>query len=121
MPIIDTIKTNLKNLFKRESFNSNIGFVKRNQRNKFSLKKSSECITYTKGCEILQDTQVSTGYDILKYLLSSKQWVLVANENDTDNEIYDFINNMLFNMKTELNEIVKQQVTAVPWGIVYMK
>jgi len=116
MPIIDTIKTNLKNLFKRESFNSNIGFVKRNQRNKFSLKKSGERITYKKGCEILQDTQVSTGYDILKYLLSSKQWVLVANENDTDNEIYDFINNMLFNMKTELNEIVKQQVTAVPWG-----
>jgi phage gp29-like protein len=63
----------------------------------------------------MMDTQVSTGFDILKYILSSKQWVLIANENDTLG-VYDFINNMFFNMETELNEIVKQSITALPWG-----
>lgn len=66
--------------------------------------------------KIMQDTQVSTGFDVLKYILSSKQWVLVANDNDTDNTVYDFINNMFANMETELQEVVKQEITAVPWG-----
>lgn len=115
MSLINDIKKGLKGLFKRDSFNSNVGYTK-TKTNRLSLKLQEDHITYETGRKILKDTQVSTGFDILKYVLSSKQWVLVANENDTDNQVYDFIHNMLFNMETELNEIVKQQITAILWG-----
>lgn len=115
MTLIDDITKTVKRLFKRTSFNSNVGYT-RTRKNKISLKTEEDYIDYETGCKILKDTQVSTGFDILKYVLSSKQWVLVANEKDTDNTVFDFINNMLFNMKTELNEIVKQEITAVLWG-----
>ena len=106
---------NIKNLFKRESVSSNIGVNNTHLSNRISLKTNRNRIPYNTGLKILRDTQVSTGFDILKYILSSKQWLLVANEND-DIGVYDFISNMLFNMETELTEIVKQQITAVTWG-----
>ena len=112
MSLID----NVKNLFKRESVSSNIGTRKPSLKTRISLRTGKNKMSYELGMKILGDSQVATGFDILKYLLSSKQWVLVANENDTDNQVYDFINDMLFNMETELTEIVKQEVTAVPWG-----
>ena len=112
MSLID----NVKNLFKRESVSSNIGTRKPSLKTRISLRTGKNKMSYELGMKILSDSQVATGFDILKYLLSSKQWVLVANENDTDNQVYDFINDMLFNMETELMEIVKQEVTAVPWG-----
>ena len=104
-----------KRLFTRESVSSNIG-VNRKTSNRISLYTNRNRIKYELGKKILLDTQVSTGFDILKYILSSKQWVLIANDNDMDSTVYDFINNMLSNMETELNEVVKQQVSAVPWG-----
>ena len=103
-------------LFKRESVSSNINTRKRTLKNRISLKTKREFIDYRTGRKILQDTQVSTGFDILKYILSSKQWVLTANNQDGTDEVYTFINDMLFNMDTELNEIVKQTLTAVLWG-----
>ena len=112
MSLID----NVKNLFKRESVSSNIGTRKPSLKTRISLRTGKNKMSYELGMKILGDSQVATGFDILKYLLSSKQWVLVANENDTDNVVYNFINDMLFNMETELTEIVKQEVTAVPWG-----
>ena len=112
MSLID----NVKNLFKRESVSSNIGTRKPSLKTRISLRTGKNKMSYELGMKILSDSQVATGFDILKYLLSSKQWVLVANENDTDNIVYNFINDMLFNMETELMEIVKQEVTAVPWG-----
>ena len=105
-----------KKLFTKESVSSNIGTTKKHLSNRISLKSNQNRIDYELGKKIMADTQVSTGFDILKYLLSSKQWVLIANDNDTDNIVYDFINNMLFTMETELNEIVKQEITAIPWG-----
>ena len=112
MSLID----NVKNLFKRESVSSNIGTRKPSLKTRISLRTGKNKMSYELGMKILGDSQVATGFDILKYLLSSKQWMLVANENDTDNQVYNFINDMLFNMETELMEIVKQEVTAVPWG-----
>ena len=112
MSLID----NVKDLFKRESVSSNIGTNRPSLKNRISLKTSKNRMSYRLGRQILQDSQVSTGFDILKYILSSKQWVLVANENDTDNTVHDFINDMLFNLDTEVNEIVKQEITAVLWG-----
>lgn len=112
MGLIDTINNKL---FTRESVSSNVKSNKSNLHNRISLRATKETLSYDIGKQILLDTQVATGFDILKYLLSSKQWVLIANENDTIG-VYDFINNMLFNMETEVNEIVKQTVNAIPWG-----
>ena len=105
-----------KRLFQRESVSSNVGVNNRKIGNRISLKSKGNRIPYQTGLKIMEDTQVSTGFDVLKYILSSKQWVLVANDNDTDGAVFDFINNMISTMDTELNEIVKQTVTAVPWG-----
>ena len=115
MGLLDKLK--IKDLFKRESVSSNIGVNNtRHLVNRISLKSNKNRISYNLGKTILQDSQVSTGFDILKYLLSSKQWVLIANDNDADSTTYEFIQNMLFNMDTELNEIVKQTITALLWG-----
>lgn len=118
MEFIDNLKNFTKTLFKRESFTSNIDQTQASHRKRFSFKSKKGHIDYRTGRKILKDTQVSTGFDILKYILSSKSWVLVANENDTDNKVYDFVYNMLNNMDTELNETVKQQITAILWGYV---
>lgn len=110
------LRDNINKLFKRESVSSNVGVNKNRILNRISLNTNENRLTYELGMKILQDSQVSTGFDILKYILSSKQWVLIANENDTDGTVYDFINNMLFNMEVELTEVVKQQITAMLWG-----
>ena len=112
MGLLDNIT---KILFNRESVSSNIKTTNR-KLNRISLNTDRNRMPYRTGVKILQDTQVSTGFDILKYLLSSKQWVLIANDNDEDSAVYDFINDMLFNLETEVNEIVKQVITAVLWG-----
>ena len=104
-----------KKLFKKESVSSNVKSQRNNIANRYSLNIKSKFIPYDKGIKILQDTQVSTGFDILKFLLSSKQWILIANDND-DKEVYDFISDMLFNLETEVNEVVKKSLTAILWG-----
>lgn len=114
--IFMSLLDNIKGLFKRESVTSNIGTNNKTLTNRISLRSNRNIITYGLGKKILQDTQVSTGFDVLKYIISSKQWALVANDNDIESDVYDFINNMLSNMDTELNEIVKQTITAVLWG-----
>ena len=116
MGVIEDISTNIKKLFKRVSVNSNMNRNTNRSRNRISLKCKDDRVDYKTGLKILRDTQVSTGADILKYILSSKSWVLVANENDTDNVVHDFVFDMLNNMETELNETVKQQITALLWG-----
>ena len=95
--------------------NSNIKTPRDTVTNRYSLNIKGKFIPYKKGLKILEDTQVSTGFDILKFILSSKEWVLIANDND-NGEVYDFISSMLFNMETEVNEIVKKSLTALLWG-----
>ena len=81
----------------------------------YTLGTKTPILKYNTGMEIMSDVTVSMCYDVLKYLLSSKQWVLIANEND-DQGVYEFINDMLFNMDTELTEVVKRMIEACLWG-----
>lgn len=118
MAIIDTIN---KRLLKRQSKNSNINrnSIKTTTNKAYSsyislFNRNDDWVDYEKGKSILRDTQVGTGFDILKYLLSSKKWILTNVEEDE--EVYDFINEMLQNMTTEINTIVKQMTTAIMWG-----
>lgn len=72
-------------------------------------------VDYKTGMSILRDTQVGTSFDILKYLLSSKKWIL-TNTEDEDIHIYEFIEDMLNNMNISINTLVKQIVPAILWG-----
>lgn len=103
-------------LFNRESIRSTVGTSSKKLKGYLSLfdRDNEEHIDYQTGLSILRDTQVATGLDILKYLLSSKKWILTNAEEDR--EVYDFIYDMLTNMDTELNTVVKQMTSAVPWG-----
>ena len=107
-----------KRLFKRESRASTVGASNnklKGYNSLFSRKDTDKIIPYRTGMSILRDTQVATGFDILKYLLSSKKWVL-TNTNDEDEEIYNFIQDMLGNMSIEIQTLVKQMTPAILWG-----
>ena len=111
-----SILTDLRNkLFKRDAINP-VPSHNRYKLNRFSFGTRNRVLNYRTGVKILNDITVAMSYDALKYLLSSKQWVLVANDNDTDDEIYNFIHDMLFNMDTEVNEVVKRMIEALVWG-----
>ena len=112
MSLIENINNRL---FGRVSKSSN---VKSNVPNRASYKslfeRNDNTVPYNIGKSILRDTQVSTGAEILKFLLSSKQWILTDTNENT--EVYDFIHDMLDNLETELGTIIKQMTSAILWG-----
>ena len=109
MSLLDDINR----LFRRESVPST---TTTNHGRLFKSRITLKDLDYTTGCLILEDTQVSTGFDILKYLLSSKSWLLVKNNLDESGVVYDFILETLSDLDTELNDIVKSMTTAILWG-----
>ena len=110
------ILSDLKNkLFGKETIPPVVSGHNRYKLNRYSLGTNTPILRYQTGRDILKDITVSMSYDILKYLLSSKQWVLIANEQDNLG-VNDFITEMLFNMETELTEVVKRLTEALPWG-----
>ena len=106
-------------LFKRVSRNSTIGTIRNKLKGYTSLFNRKDnldsFIDYKTGMSILRDTQVGTGFDILKYLLSSKKWILTDTD-DEDTEVYDFVMDMLNSMNTEVTTLVKQMTPAIMWG-----
>ena len=117
MSITASIKNAGNQLFNRASKISTIGTITNKLKGHISLfdrDDNEKPIPYKTGLSILRDTQVATGFDILKYLLSSKKWILTNTEEDT--EVYDFIYDMLTNMDTEINTVVKQMTSAIMWG-----
>jgi len=106
-------------IFKRVSHNSTIGTISHKVKGYISLfnrtDNTDSYISYKTGVSILRDTQVGTGFDILKYLLSSKKWIL-TNPDEQDSTISDFVEDMLNNMNININTLVKQMVPAIMWG-----
>lgn len=110
-----SLRDNINQLFNRVSKSSNVKSSLTKLRSYKSLfERKDNTVSYKTGRSILRDTQVATGSEILKYLLSSKQWILT--NVDEDEEVFDFIEDMLKNMNTELNTIVKQMTSAILWG-----
>ena len=104
-------------LLKRASKVSTIGTINKKIKGYttlFNRDDNEKSVSYKTGLSILRDTQVATGFDILKYLLSSKKWILTNTEDDS--EVYDFIQDMLTSMKIEINTLVKQMTPAIMWG-----
>ena len=116
MSITETVSNFTNQLFNRKSIRSTVGTAAKKAKGylKLSDRDNEKRVDYKTGLSILRDTQVSTGFDILKYLLSSKKWILTNREEDS--EVYDFIYDMLTNMDTEINTIVKQMTSAIMWG-----
>ena len=118
MSVITTISNTINNhLFQRESKASTIGTITTKVKGYLRLSDREDNgapVSYKTGLSILRDTQVATGFDILKYILSSKKWILTNAEEDS--EVYDFIQDMLLNMKIEINTLVKQMTPAIMWG-----
>lgn len=107
-----------KRLFNRESRASTVGASNnklKGYNSLFSRKDTDLTIPYKTGMDILRDTQVATGFDILKYLLSSKKWIL-TNPNEESTEVFEFIQSMLDNMDIEVQTLVKQMTPAILWG-----
>lgn len=97
-------------LFRKQSINSQSTTVrKKNVLNKIKLPKK---IDYETSKIILNDTQVIVGFDILKYLLSSKKWTVKGE----DTEKTDFITEMFNNMDIKLNDVIKNMLTGVLYG-----
>lgn len=117
MSILNDIGNLSNQLLKRASKVSTIGTINKKLKGYISLfnrDDNGKPVSYKTGLSILRDTQVATGFDILKYLLSSKKWILTNTEEDS--EVYDFIKDMLDNMKIEINTLVKQMTPAIMWG-----
>lgn len=115
MGLLDNIGNRL---FNRESSPSTVGASStklKGYNSLFSRKDTDNLVPYKLGMDILRDTQVATGFDILKYLLSSKKWILTNTEDD-EGEVYDFIQDMLTSMSIEINTLVKQMTPAIMWG-----
>ena len=107
---------NVNQLFGRVSRTSNVKAGTARFKSYQSLfSRKDKVVPYNIGRSILRDTQVATGAEILKYLLSSKQWIL-SNPDENRQDVYDFINNMLKNLDTEVGTIVKQMTSAILWG-----
>ena len=118
MSVISTINDISKQLFNRQSIRSTVGTAGKKLKGYLSLfnrTDNEDNVDYKTGISILRDTQVSTGFDILKYLLSSKKWIL-TNTEENDTEVYDFIYDMLTNMKIDISTLVKQMTSAIMWG-----
>lgn len=117
MSLIANARNITNQLFKRESIRSTVGTAAKKAKSYISLfnrDDNDDRVDYKTGLSILRDLQVATGFDILKYLLSSKKWILTNTEEDT--EVYDFIYDMLMNMDTEVNTVVRQMTSAIMWG-----
>lgn len=117
MSIISDVSNFSNQLFKRVSKVSTVGTTAKRKAKAFiSLfdRDNEKRVSYKTGLSILRDTQVATGFDILKYLLSSKKWILTNAEEDS--EVFDFIQDMLLSMKIEINTLVKQMTPAIMWG-----
>lgn len=107
------------NILKRVSRNSTVGTIRHKLKGYISLFNRNDVtdtrIDYRTGMSILRDTQVGTGFDILKYILSSKKWIL-TNPDEENTEIYDMVYDMLTNMNVDMTTIVKQMISAIMWG-----
>ena len=118
MSVTGTIKNIGNTLFNRKSIRSTVRTAANKAKGYISLfnrTDNEDSIDYQTGLSILRDLQVATGFDILKYLLSSKKWVL-TNTDEESSEAYDFVMDMLTTMNTEVNTVVKQMTSALMWG-----
>ena len=127
MTIIDKAKQKINDLLpsrytRKQSYNSNhtdnIGGTGSDSYRYIRLaNRKTRNLTYKQYQEILKDTQVRVGWAILKYFLISKNYNLTSNSDDPlDIEITEFVQDCFDNMNISFRDVVKNILTAVPYG-----
>lgn len=127
MAIIDKAKQKINDLLpsrytRKQSYNSNhndnIGGTGSDSYRYIRLaNRKTRNLTYKQYQEILKDTQVRVGWAILKYFLISKNYNLTSNSDDPlDIEITEFVQDCFDNMNISFRDVVKNILTAVPYG-----
>lgn len=125
MGIISTItaKVNEANPLKREmtqkqSKHSNVATSNnRGYSYDYLFNRNTKNLSYRTYQNIMKDTQVKVGLEILKYFLISKNYTLTSNSDDPlDIEITEFIQDTLDNMEIPFREVVKNILTAIRYG-----
>ena len=111
----------VKGLFQRDSFNSNsqeFGAGRNHTvlKNKISINPKKKAIDYKTAEYVFSDPIVHQAFYYMSYILSSKQWSLIADPNDENNERLDFITEMLNNMDKEINDIVQEMLLGTLYG-----
>ena len=111
----------VRNLFNRDSFNSNaqeFGAGRNHTvlKNKISINPKKQAVDYKTAEYVLSDPIVHQAFYYMSYILSSKQWSLIADPNDENNERLDFVTEMLNNMDKEVNDIVQEMLLGTLYG-----
>ena len=68
-------------------------------------------MSYHTGSRILEDSQVSIGFMVFKYMLSSQKYSIKG-----DDELKDFVEDMFTNMEVNLSNVVRTMLEGVLWG-----
>ena len=125
MSIINAAKNKLTDLLstnstKKLSYNSGTGHVG-SSKHRYNyvplIDRTRRNLSYKEYQNILKDTQVKVGWQILKYFLISKNYTLTSNSDDPlDAEITEFIQDCFDNMEIPFREVVKNILTAIIYG-----
>ena len=79
--------------------------------------RNTNNLSYHTYRNIMKDTQVKVGLEILKYFLISKNYTLTSNsDSPEDIEITEFIQDCLDNMEIPFRDVVKNMLTAIRYG-----
>ena len=119
MPIIDSIK---KIFTQKKSVNSStVSSVNNSNYKGYEYLRLHDRedgnLTYKQYKNIMKDSQVKVGLEILKYFLISKNYTLTSNSDDeSDVMITEFVQDCLDNMETPFRDVIKNILTAIRYG-----
>ena len=102
----------------KESKHSNIG-TSHNKGYGYThlFNRNTKNLSYETYQNIMKDTQVKVGLEILKYFLISKNYTLTSNSDDPEDvEITEFIQDALDNMEIPFRDVIKNMLTAIRYG-----
>jgi len=107
-----------KSMTVKESKHSSIGTSNNRGYTYDSLfNRNTKNLSYKVYQDIMKDTQVKVGLEILKYFLISKNYTLTSNSDDPEDiEITEFIQDCLDNMEIPFRDVVKNMLTAIRYG-----
>ena len=123
MAVIEAIKSTVNGILKpemtkKQSKQSQVGTSNYSGYVYESLfSRNTKNLSYKTYQNIMKDTQVKVGLEILKYFLISKNYTLTSNSDDPEDiAITEFIQDALDNMEIPFREVVKNMLTAIRYG-----
>lgn len=123
MSIITAAKNKVNSILKRDmtkkqSKNSNIASSDtKGYTYEHLFNRNTNNLPYKTYKNIMKDTQVKVGVEILKYFLISKNYRLTSNSDDPEDiKMTEFITDVFDNMETPFRDVLKNMLTAIRYG-----